>query len=94
MTLVSIQTVLMNVAMAYSTQNSKPSSKQSKKVVSLGQRHINITRNAKLVQNVSRRIAENFNLKGLHRLDINWTIYLLSFFFGVINVVDYFFMFV
>ena len=46
MTLVSIQTVLMNVAMACSTQNSRKSLKHAKELVSLGQRHINITRNA------------------------------------------------
>ena len=40
---------------------------------------------------MGRRIAENFNLKGLHRLDINQ--YLSTFFFfGVINVVDYFYV--
>ena len=33
----------------------------------------------RLVQKVGRRIAENFNLKGLHRLDIND--YLSTFFF-------------
>ena len=42
----SIQTVLMNVAMACSTQNSKTLSKHAKKLVSLVQRHINITKNA------------------------------------------------
>ena len=50
----------------------------------IGQRHINIRRNAigpksGQVQKVGRRIAENFNLKGLHRLDINY--YLYTFFF-------------
>ena len=76
MTLVSIQTVLMNVTMACSTQNSKTLSKHAKKVVSLGQRFINITRNA-----ISPKsgIAENFNLKGLHRLDINDCLF--TFFF-------------
>ena len=44
MTLVSIQTVLMNVTMVCSIQNSKTSLKHAKKLVSLGQRHINITR--------------------------------------------------
>ena len=48
MTLVSIQTVLMNVTMASSTQNSKTLLKPAKKLVSLGQRHINITKNAGL----------------------------------------------
>ena len=42
-----------------------------------------------LVQKVGRRIAEKFNLKDLRRLDIN-AICLLSFLFGVINVVDTF----
>ena len=42
----------------------------------------------RLVQKVGRKIADYFNLKGLHRLDIND--YLFTFFlFGVINVVDY-----
>ena len=41
-----------------------------------------------MVQKVGRRIAENFNLKGLHRLDIND--YLFNFFFiWCNNVVDY-----
>ena len=44
-----------------------------------------------MVQKVGRRIAENFNLKGLHRLDIND--YLSTFFlFGVINVVYFFYV--
>ena len=46
MILMSIQTVLMNVTMAFPTQNSKTSSKHAKKLLSLWQRHINITRNA------------------------------------------------
>ena len=41
-----------------------------------------------LAQKVGRRIAENSNLKGLHRLDIND--YLFTFFFiWCNNVVDY-----
>ena len=43
----------------------------------------------RLVQKVGRSIAENFNLK----VFTDWsqmTIYLLSFLFGVIYVVDYF----
>ena len=45
----------------------------------------------RLVQKVGRRNAEKFNLKGLHRLDIHD--YLVTFFlFGVINVVDYFYV--
>ena len=78
MPLVSIQTVLVNGPMVWSTQNSNNSSKYAKKFVSLGQRYINITRNA-IGPKVGRRIAENFNLKGLHRLDIND--YLSTFFF-------------
>ena len=40
---------------------------------------------------MGRRTAENFNLKGLHRLDIND--YLFTFFlFVVINVLDYFYV--
>ena len=74
MTLVSIQTVLINVTMACATHNSKTSSKHAKKLDSLGQRHINITR----IAIGTKRIAENFNFC------------LLSFLFGVINVVDYF----
>ena len=46
MTMVSIQTVLVNGPMVWSTQNSNNSSKDAKKLVSLGQRYINITRNA------------------------------------------------
>ena len=44
----SIQTALMNYAMACSTQNSNTSSEHAKMLVVLGQRHIhvNITRNA------------------------------------------------
>ena len=38
-----------------------------------------ILRGMRLVQKVGRRIAENFNLKGIHRLDIND--YLFAFFF-------------
>ena len=45
----------------------------------------------RLVQKVGRSIVENVNLKGRHRLDIND--YLSTFFlFGVINVVDYFYV--
>ena len=46
-------------------------------------------RGMRLVQNVGRRIAENFNLKGLHRLDINYNLFNF-FLFRVNNVVDYF----
>ena len=42
-------------------------------------RDTQILRGMRLVQKVGRRIAENFNLKGLHRLDIND--YLSTFFF-------------
>ena len=46
----------------------------------------------RLVQKVGRRIADNFNSKGLHRLDI--TVYVFRvftfFLFCVINVVDYY----
>ena len=43
----------------------------------------------RLVKKVGRRFAENFNLKSLHRLDIND--FLFTFFFiWCINVVDYF----
>ena len=45
----------------------------------------------RLVQKVERKIAQNFNLKGLHRLDINDYLPTLFFLFGVINVVDYIF---
>ena len=38
-----------------------------------------LLRGMRLVQKEGRRIAENFNLKGLHRLDIND--YLFTFFF-------------
>ena len=65
MTLVSIQTVLMNVAMACSTQNSKTSSNHAKKQVSLGQRQINIKRNAigpKRGQKAFNRLGTYFNL--------------------------------
>ena len=42
-----------------------------------------------MVQKVGRMIAEKFNLKGRHRLDIND--YSFTFFLiGAINVVDYF----
>ena len=42
-----------------------------------GQRHLNITR----IAIVGRRNAENFNLKGLHRLDIKD--YLFTFFIAM-----------
>ena len=46
MTVVSIQTVLVNGPMVWSTQNGNNSSKCAKKLVSLGQRYINIMGNA------------------------------------------------
>ena len=70
MTLVSIQTVLVNGPMVWLTQNSNNSSKCAKTLVSLGQRYINITRNA-IGPKSGQKGNENFNLKGLHRLDIN-----------------------
>ena len=44
-----------------------------------------ILRGMRLVQNVGRRIAENFNLKGLDRLDININDFLFTFFFICCN---------
>ena len=48
----------------------------------------------RLVQKVGRRSAENFNLTGLHRLDIKDYLFTSFFLSGVITVVDYFFVFV
>ena len=42
----------------------------------------------RLVQQVGRRSAENFSLKGLHRLGINEYSFTSLFLFGTINVVD------
>ena len=57
--------------MACSTQNNKTSSKHAKNVVSLGQRQINITRNA-TGPKMGRRIEENFNLKGSSPIGHKW----------------------
>ena len=38
----------------------------------------------------AEKIADNFNLKGLHRFDMNDYLFTFIFLFDVINVVDYF----